>query len=281
MPYLHERPGWYRDPDDPRRLRYWDGAAWTGRSRKKPPWAARSEAFELHPDSLDRSLEGPVHPRELRQPVASGAWSREWFSWRGRPALQGWHRKVGPGGPSLSWVPHQQPSPKLGPARRSLLAVVCLLVVAAAVVVSGVAVISPYPGSQPAPLRADSRFAVLASQDCRATLPKYRAVLASGTDGQSVYAAAHQVDLLRQRLARVPAGELISATVVEWLDIWARFTAAERKYAALVRAGRRQSAQASLAAEQARQDGRNWAALADQLSANLEVPACRLEPARS
>ena len=29
--YLPTRPGWYRNPDDPRSLRYWDGKKWTGR----------------------------------------------------------------------------------------------------------------------------------------------------------------------------------------------------------------------------------------------------------
>ena len=30
-------PGWYDDPDDPTRLRYWDGAAWTSKVADKTP----------------------------------------------------------------------------------------------------------------------------------------------------------------------------------------------------------------------------------------------------
>jgi hypothetical protein len=276
--YSHERPGWYKDPDDPRRLRYWDGTTWTGRSRKRPPWAARTEAFEARYEELDRSIEGPVHPRELREPVASGAWSREWLSWRGRPPLPGWHRRVGEGGAGVAWTPRSQPSTGGRPARRPLLAVVSVVVVAVAVVVSSVAVITPYQDRQVATQQAVSRFAVLASKDCRATLPKYRAVLVSGVDAPNIDAAAREVDLLRQRLSRLPAGQLISATVVEWLEVWGRFTASERRYAALVRP---RLGAPSLALKRARQERDQWASLADELSANLQLSACRLEPAPS
>jgi hypothetical protein len=167
-----------------------------------------------------------------------------------------------------------------------LLAFISLLVVALAVVVSSVAVISPYEKSQQAARVAVSRFAVLASKDCRSTLPKYRAVLATGTNGPSVAAAARQVDLLRRRLAEIPAAQLVSPTVAEWLQAWQRFTADQRRYAAIVGPARRplganasRARASSRAALSARRDALKWAAFADQLSANLQASSCRLEPA--
>jgi hypothetical protein len=280
-----EQPGWYRDPDDPRRLRYWDGTAWTGRSRKKPPWALKAEPFEVCARDADRSLEGPAHPWELRAPAYSAA-AREWLSFRLRSQLPAKHRRSASAGAtkaaSSGWP---RPPAKLVPAWRPLLTLASLIVVAVAVVVSSVAVISPYERDQQAARAAVSRFAVLASQDCQATLPKYRAVLAIGTDGPSVAAAARQVDLLRRRLASIHASQLVSPTVVQWLQAWEHFTADQRRYAAIVGPARglaKRSGQERLglpAALRARRDASKWALLADQLSASLEAPSCRLEMA--
>jgi len=279
----HERPGWYRDPDDPRRLRYWDGTAWTGRSRKKPPWVLKAEPFEVCAQGADRSLEGPVHPWELRAPAYSAA-AREWLSFRLRSPLPARYRRgAGTVATRAALSGRPWPPAKLVPARRPMLAFASLLVVAVAVVVSSVAVISPYERGQQAARAAVSQFAVLASQDCQATLPKYRAVLAAGTDGPSVAAAARQVDLLRRRLASIHASQLVSPTVVEWLQAWQHFTADQRRYAAIVGPARglaKRSGRERLglpAALRARRDAGKWAILADQLSANLEAPSCRLE----
>jgi|SRR5579875_549004 len=271
----HDRPGWYRDPDDPRKLRYWDGTAWTGRSRRKPPWALRAEPFDLRDG--DRSVEGPVHPWELRAPAYSAA-AKERLAFRLRPQLHSLHRRgLGGGAAGSSWGGRPVVPSRLGPARRPLLAFVSLLLVALAVVVSSVAVISPYESRQEAARVAVSDFAVLASKDCEVTLPKYRQVLASGTDGPLVVAAARQVDLLRRRLASIPAGELVSATVAQWLQAWRHFTADQRRFAAIVGPAGRPSA----AARAVRRDAHKWAAFADQLSANLEATPCRLEPTSS
>lgn len=32
-------PGWYRDPEDPALIRYWDGSHWTDKRRPRPEWA--------------------------------------------------------------------------------------------------------------------------------------------------------------------------------------------------------------------------------------------------
>lgn len=289
--YPRERPGWYRDPDDPRRLRYWDGGSWTGKSRKQPPWAMRSMPFEASREELDRSSEGPVHLQELREPVASGAWSREWLAWRGHSTLGGWHRRSAASSGGASWPTRPQAQVKLGPARRPLLALVCLVVVAVAVVASSVAVMSPYArrevAAERATLRAQSRFETLADKDCRATLPKYRAVLVAGTDGPAIAAAATAVDLLRKRLSSLQPAPLTSATVTEWLAAWRRFGSVLAQYAAVIgspslRAGhlmrRSLSPSAAAQAASARQEARRYALVANQLGTNsLEVPSCHLQ----
>ncbi|HVF73465.1 MAG TPA: DUF2510 domain-containing protein [Acidimicrobiales bacterium] len=39
-------PGWYRDPEDPAFIRYWDGAHWTDQRRDRPAWAPAMTAEE-------------------------------------------------------------------------------------------------------------------------------------------------------------------------------------------------------------------------------------------
>lgn len=291
--YLRERPGWYRDPDDPRRLRYWDGASWTGKSRKQPLWASRAAEFETTHEELDRSTEGPVHPQELREPVASGVWSREWLAWRAHPSLSGWHRRGSASGGSSGWPARPQAPVKLRPPHRPLLALVCLVVVAVAVVASSVAVMSPYARrevvAQQAVERAEARFQALADKYCASTLPKYQGVLATGSDGPAIDDAARQVDLLAKRLSSLRVTPLASGTVVEWLKAWGHFTAYERQYALIIgspelRGGhvvpRQLGTGPALKAARARQLAHQWGLLADQLATNnLRVPACRLEPA--
>jgi hypothetical protein len=164
-----------------------------------------------------------------------------------------------------------------------------MVVIAVAVVVSSVAVMAPYraPGTvMDANARDLAEFAALASRECQATLPKYRTVLADDIDGPSIMSAADQVDRLRQRLSAVPAGRGIEGPIEEWLQTWQGFTAAQRRYAAIVgpavRSGGRLVPRplpgaARLAAVQAHSDAVRQAALADRFSANLRLGVCRLE----
>lgn len=35
---IRRSPGWYQDPDDPTRVRHWNGRGWSGRRRPRPTW---------------------------------------------------------------------------------------------------------------------------------------------------------------------------------------------------------------------------------------------------
>jgi hypothetical protein len=286
--YLPTKPGWYRNPDDPRSLRYWDGTSWSGRSRPQPPWWSGSQNFLIE-QRVDRSSEGPVHPRPLREPVASGAWSNQWLPWRPRHAGPQWGRAQAPPDAGQWQPPRSQPPLRLGPARRPLLAMVALVVVAVAVVVSSVAFIAPYgtrPPLQPVDLAARYRFDAAATRQCQATLPQYRQVLARGGDGRQVDDAAYQVDLLRRRLAAIPVAPGLVGLVEEWFGALERFTQAQRRYAAIV--GRPVArnghlvprplspARANLA-QQARASALTIARQADTFSSNLSLASCRLD----
>jgi hypothetical protein len=134
--------------------------------------------------------------------------------------------------------------------------------------------------------RALAEFAALASRECQATLPRYRAVLADDLDGPSILAAADQLDLLRQRLSAVPVGRIIAGPVEEWLQTWQNFTADQRRYASIIGAAVRSggrlaprtlTSSARLEAVAVRGEAVHQAGLADRFSANLRLGACRLE----
>jgi Protein of unknown function (DUF2510) len=290
--YPPTRPGWYRNPDDPRSLRYWDGKSWTGRPRSQPAWSKSGQPFELEDNEVDRSVEGPVHPDELREPVASGAWARDLFGpWRPRQP-EAWHR--GGGHPSRPIVSGgSQPPVRLGPARRPLVLLAALVMVAAAVVVSSVAVMSPYETrGNPELLQevAQASFTVQASRDCAAVLPAYRTVLAKDVDGPSISAAADELDVLSERLAAIPAAGGSEALVVEWLQAWKNYTADQQHYASIIGPARRvhghtmlrkMPVSAQLAANSARRQAEAQAVQADRESGNLGLAACRLEPGQT
>lgn len=284
--YPPTRPGWYRNPDDPRSLRYWDGKGWAGRPRSRPAWAKRDQPFELEEDEADRSVEGPVHPDELREPVASGAWARDLFGpWRPRQA-EGWRR--GGAHPSRPMVPPRPQAPvRLGPARRPLVLLVALVMVAAAVVVSSVAVLSPYEirNKDYVLEQAQANFTVQASRACSAAMPTYRAQLANSVDGPTISAVAAKMDLLRQRLAQLPTNGVSEALVMEWLQAWEGYTSDETRYASLIGPAarvhgravlRRLSERARLEANLARRKATEEADRADHVGANMGLGACRI-----
>jgi hypothetical protein len=236
--YLPTKPGWYANPDDPRALRYWDGRSWTSRSRSQPNWASRSEVFEPNYEEVDRSVEGPVHPHEVRERVASGAWPRGWLlPWRARQPERGWSHVSGTH-PSLGSRPRwSQPPARLRRAHRSLLLVVGLSVAVLAVLTASAALMAPY-GTRSTPLAADlaarTRFAAQASKACAATLPKVRDLLVLGRDGPSIAKATAEVAALGRDLASLPTATSAVGPVDEWLTAWHDFTNYEGRFAASI-----------------------------------------------
>jgi hypothetical protein len=269
---MARRPGWYRNPDDPRSLRYWDGSSWSGRARRRPPWALRTASFELGRRASDRSVEGPVHYRELRQVVASGAGRRQWAPWRSRSA--GVAQRGPGGGVALRPAEHKGrlPAGKARLARRPLAGLVCLVAVGVAVVISSVAFMRPYETKgylQAENEAVAARFAAKAEKQCSQVLPRYRDVLATGTDRRAVEAAARELSLLRARLAAIPVAPGMAGPVEEWLSKLSEYADARARSVAGPPAGGaiEAAAEASLAAERA-----------DAFSASFQLTACRLEP---
>ena len=284
------RPGWYTDLDEPWSLRYWDGRAWAHRSRPRPAWSSQTARFEVSEDEIDRSVEGPAHPDELRTPVASGAWLSSRLSSL-RPHRPD-HPLAGPVARSVAPAHPSSPVPadRFGQARRPLLVVALLVVMAAAIVISSVAVAHPPTPGSPAQTSSGQSaltgFTGRASKYCVAILPEYRAALEAGVDGPSVAAASHQVDLLRYRLAAIPTDVGIADPVKRWLEAWQSFTNYQRRYASLIGpaseehgrlAARSLSRTAEQAAYQARYQAEQAASMADSFSATFRVPACELQ----
>jgi hypothetical protein len=165
----------------------------------------------------------------------------------------------------------------------------CMIVVAVAVVISSVAVMTPYraPGTVEigsGPLLGS--FAAQASRDCQATLPRYRAVLADDLDGPSIAAAVRQLDLLRLRLSAVRVAHDLTGSVQEWLQTWANFSADQRRYAAIIGPATRLDGHlvprplpspARQAAVVLHRRAVQQASLADRFSGDLRLDTCRLE----
>lgn len=289
-PILPTKPGWYPNPTERSSLRYWDGANWTARYRPRPPWVAQQADLEQWRDGHDRSIEGPVHPRHLREPVASGVASyHEALRWRALQAYRGWHRPSAPA-PDAQGPVRLAPMAKFGSGRRPLTLFVLMVVIAVGVVVSSFAVIGPYEragedarfATQP----SQSRFVTLAARDCAATLPKDRLTLLTGFDGPSVREAADQMDHLRARLAALGPGAAIEAEVEAWLADWQQFVALQRSYAGIIGPAQRRDGrlaprplapQTRSEALATHRDALAVAEQADHYTADLHLPACTLE----
>jgi hypothetical protein len=156
------------------------------------------------------------------------------------------------------------------------------VVIAVGVVVSSVAFISPYETNslvQASDQLAASRFDTEANKQCAATLPKYRAELAWGTDAAAIVVAARQVDLLRQRLGSISMVRDIRGPLEEWLGRLREFTADQDRYALVVGPGvRHLTPAAQRVAAQIRRQADDLAAQADNFGGALQLTACRLEP---
>ncbi len=270
------KPGWYRDPGQLRALRYWDGERWTDRERPRPSWYLGTDRFEVDQE-MDRSSEGPAQPHELREPVASGAWSREWLPWRLHQPDPTWPRPLGRALPRSWHPPRTAPQVKLGPARRPLLAMVSLLVVAVAVVVSSVAFITPYEVKRPSPITlqpAQDPTLKLANKACASVVPSVRHVFEASSGPRALTRAAASLDALSRQMWALSWRVDQLGRAQEWLSTLAELSADQRTYAMRLASAPTGSA---LTAQAVQARDRAWAdaARADRFSANLLLgPSC-------
>lgn len=259
-------PGWYCDPDDPARLRYWGGRAWTNRRRLRPSWTIATAELVLPEagaagDSAPDApvLDGPVRPAAL--PAVASALT-------GPPAGRPFGRSTGPGGPrrhplnSLDFPgrPHLPPGGSLRAAReasrRPLVALVAAVAVALLVMSVTVGVSHRYSAALPSV--ADSRFVSAANSACASSMGALRSSPPAGAPGQASSGAgssgagssgsggllsasrasrsADVVSRLRDQLLALPSESTTGPGVKAWLASWARFANDRRAYAKLVAA---------------------------------------------
>jgi hypothetical protein len=292
-PTSSAQPGWYVDPQEPWLLRHWDAKTWSERVRPRPNWLSRALVFEVQEENLDRcTAEGPSRPEEVQAPLArAGRSTAKVAPWPlGRPRQTARQSsRPRPQVPGLARRPRSATSNRLDQVRRPLVVMASLVAVAAAVAVSSIVMTKPPYDSASRLLAQNGQpslgsFAKQASRDCAATLPKFRAALDAEADGPSITSAAHQVDLLRLRLAAIPISRDVAAPVKAWLQDWQDFTGYELRYAQLIGPARypdrdaRPSPRASgPAASQALYEAERSASTADTYSALLRASACRLE----
>jgi hypothetical protein len=266
-------PGWYRDPDDPDRLRYWSGSGWTARRRPRPVWAeasaewivaapAEAEAVAYadpdgtgEPTDGGRSgpvLEGPVRPAELPAIAAAVTGPAERSPGRKGPAaaLGGGRgsnvstRRPGLGtGPYSSW-----PHPWLrrrGPAR--VVGMVAVIAMIAMIVAVGVV----QPSGTAEWMLTDQSFVSRANALCQKSMPGATGastqpgmtaatggtqVATAPSDPSQVVATAGAVDALANKLAALPVAAADQAHVRMWLASWHSWAYDQRLYAAAVSA---------------------------------------------
>jgi hypothetical protein len=286
-------PGWYVDPEEPSRLRHWDGEAWSTRSRPRPGWSSRAVPFETDEADLERAgTEGPAHRDELQAPVRKGARSTgRTTPWQPGQARQRGRAPAAPHGrpPAPGREPLSVPLTRSAQARRPLLVIAVLVGVAAAVVVSSFAISQPAYGptshyQPPSAQTSLQSFANQATKDCSAALPHYRPALQADVDGPSIAAATRKLGRLRLRLETIPTSKEISGPIRSWLQDWQDFTRYQARYARLIGPAVHRQGQllpslraVDPAAQQALDGAWQSATAADQYSLLLRAPACQLE----
>lgn len=213
------RPGWYRDPGDPARLRHWNGRHWDGRRRHVPSWSIATEPLEvLDPAVPGDPADGPASAAAI--PAATSPTGR----------VRRTRSVAPPAGAMRPAIPPRSASPLLGPAlarpsawvvpRRQALAVtlvVALLVVTVASALTGTG------GSAPRVASSTSTFAQRANATCAATLGAVRPATADNAPLRVVSAATVELEHLVVRLRRVAGSTGAPATVGGWLTDWHRW----------------------------------------------------------
>ncbi|MCU4185069.1 hypothetical protein K6U06_11910 [Acidiferrimicrobium sp. IK] len=244
-------PGWYRDPDDPTRMRHWHGRGWSGRHRSLPAWALSDTEVVPEPSwgNLQTApggpvLEGPVRPMPL--PAGTrGSLAERRRSGRHqrliRPAA-GAGGTVRPGGygtgsafETAPWVPGRRP-----------LIVFCALVVGAVLMMAATVVgVNRSTGIVSSAAGRDAGFVARATSICQAGLGPLRtpATTAMTTPGDTSAVAGEAqrssaaVALVQQQLRSVPVAPAAAPAVGDWLDTLGRYATDESQLAAALAAG--------------------------------------------
>jgi hypothetical protein len=283
------RPGWYRDPDDPARLRHWSGRSWDHRRRTLPTWAIATIDFVASDDRRAGrpTLEGPVHPAAL--PATATAATAQ--SSRRRPAVvaarpggfagRGGGRVTAPGGGA--------PGARAGgsatwPHPRAALILISAAVGVAILILSATVGGAP-SATAPVTLADDSAFVAAATVACNSDIAAARlaptpAISPKGSIGTSdpltptlVAEANDRLARLRTRLLALPVIAAARPGVQRWMDGWDRFAADRVRLAALV--AKSGAAAASTAAVTAAL--RSDAGDADAFAVSNHLDACTLD----
>ena len=239
-------PGWYRDPEDPTRLRYWRGA-WTGRYRGRPAWELYSEDWTPpdgdNPDA--HVLEGPVRAAELPAIATAVSHGRDTIG-PAPPSLAG-RRRTGHQPAIAARDSHHRPGhpyhrspPWPGQRRATMIVCVAAMMAVLAMVVSVGMVRRPvYTGW----VLADQAFISQAGAACASALPNLRqpavqAMTSSPPHPPSpatVVADAKGIDALADGLATIPLRATDRVHIQGWLSDWHAYSADELAYAAYLR----------------------------------------------
>ncbi len=217
----HRALGWYRDPADPARLRYWGERGWTNHRRPRPSWDFDSEAWsppdpDTDPDTPGEGpvLEGPVRPAELPA-IATAVSSAHDLLASASPAVAP-RRRGRMGHSSASWHPDTASRPIGWSNSRRPVLVFCLLSVLALVAMVTTVDLAR-PSSQPAWQLSDQAFVSQANAACAAGLPPLRITPSSGSATAN---DAKGITALADRLGHLPLAARDQPEVYAWLTDW-------------------------------------------------------------
>jgi len=247
------QPGWYRDPDDPVRLRHHNGRGWDSRHRTMPAWAigvGDLVATERSRREGDPTLEGPVQRAALAAIATGGAQSPSAAELR-RPARSAAAAGAGRGNGGAAAAAHR--SGGVRPALRAswprphgaFLALPTMLVAAVALLVATLS-LANRPVTVPT-LAQDASFIRSANIACGEAMGAIRLPTPPGSAATPRPAAAPSpaaVATANRDLARL-AAEIHALPVVDsarslvqgWLDDWQRYTLDRQRQADAVAAG--------------------------------------------
>jgi hypothetical protein len=223
-------PGWYQDPSDPTRLRYWGERGWTNRRRPRPGWELSSAEW-TPPDDAEGGpgggpvLEGPVQPAELPTIAAAVSGARDALT-SPTTGLSGGGRRVGGAGRSggragrigQQWTAHDDGLASWPAPRRPVMIFCLLSVLALVAMVTTVGLART--GRQGSAVLTDQGFVAQANAACAGTLPALRITTNTGA---ATTAHAQGIDRLANRLGQLPVAGGDRPHVQAWLADWQRY----------------------------------------------------------